>query len=503
MKLGTRLYLLGFGVVLILMFISSGYSTVQNRSIAAKYEYVIDNYTEAALDASALKIWAAAEIKATKDAIIRSASPKDLERAVRDFEDAKAKFSQFTKELRDAEKILDESQKNYLVKIDREHQSLTEAWDKAKNVLLKGGNPQEADAIMKGRGRDILDDSTKLVQSLREMATQSTQAARADVTRVTTITLASLLVTLLLGAGVAVAVAHTTNRKLSDVIADLKQASNQVASASDQVSSASLHLAEGASEHAAGIEETSASLEEMASMTAQNADNAKQASSLMTETSHIINEANESMLSLTESMGEISGASDQTAKIVKTIDEIAFQTNLLALNAAVEAARAGEAGAGFAVVAEEVRNLAMRAADAAKNTANLIEDTLKKIDRGAGLVDRTNAAFKEVAVQSSKINNLIDEIVEASREQAQGIGQINTAVSEMDKVVQANSAKAEETAASSQELGTQAQNLTQVVNQLTTLIGGEDNSTVESEKPIRAPHQKARKKPFKQIAHRK
>ncbi len=203
-------------------------------------------------------------------------------------------------------------------------------------------------------------------------------------------------------------------------------------------------LAEASSEQAASGEETSSSLEEMSSMTKQNADNANTANNLMKDANKVITSANTSMGHLTNSMGEISTASEETQKIVKTIDEIAFQTNLLALNAAVEAARAGEAGAGFAVVADEVRNLAMRAADAAKNTADLIEGTVKKIKEGVDLVETTNQGFAEVAESSSKVGTLLGEIAEASGEQAQGIEQINIAVSEMDKVTQQNAAGSEE-----------------------------------------------------------
>lgn len=263
---------------------------------------------------------------------------------------------------------------------------------------------------------------------------------------------------------------------LKRIITGLQDASEQTASASSQVSSASQSLAEGASEQAAGIEETSSSIEEMSSMTKQNADNANQANTLMAETTRVVDEANYSMKELTQSMNEISTASEETGKIIKTIDEIAFQTNLLALNAAVEAARAGEAGAGFAVVADEVRNLAMRAADAAKNTANLIEDTVKKIKNGSDTVSKTNEAFTKVATGAKKVGELVGEISAASNEQAQGIEQINKAVSEMDKVVQKNAASAEESASASEEMNAQAETMKGFVGELVALVGSRNGN---------------------------
>jgi methyl-accepting chemotaxis protein len=252
----------------------------------------------------------------------------------------------------------------------------------------------------------------------------------------------------------------------------LSEASDQVASASGQVSSASQELAEGASEQAAAIEETSSSLEEMSSMTKQNAANANEANNLMAESSRVVSKANNSMGELTVSIAEISKASEETSKIIKSIDEIAFQTNLLALNAAVEAARAGDAGAGFAVVADEVRNLAMRAADAAKNTANLIEGTVKKINEGSEIVRKTSTEFLQVAASAEKMRGLVGEIAAASNEQAQGIEQINRAVSEMDKVVQQNAANAEESASSSEEMNAQAAHMKGFIEDLVTIVGG-------------------------------
>ena len=221
-------------------------------------------------------------------------------------------------------------------------------------------------------------------------------------------------------------------------------------------------------------------------MTKQNADNANQANTLMAETSRVVNEANHAMVELTGSMKEITTASEETAKIIKTIDEIAFQTNLLALNAAVEAARAGEAGAGFAVVADEVRNLAMRASDAAKNTANLIEGSVKKIKNGSDIVTKTNDAFGKVATGAKKVGELVGEIAAASNEQSQGVQQINKAVAEMDKVVQKNAASAEESASAAEEMNAQAEQMREFVGDLVAVVGGAGNGNGNAVHSVRA-----------------
>ena len=347
--------------------------------------------------------------------------------------------------------------------------------DKVVGLALEGKR-DEAFALLYGEGAQVAKDADTAIQNLfRLKIEQAGQKAESNTTTASAAVLFSsiaagfgTLLALILGISLAVSI----TRPISQVVHGLTEASEQVASASVQVSGASQQLAEGSSEQAASIEETSSSLEEMASMTRQNADHANQANSLMAEATTAVGRANQSMADLTESMTQISNASEETSKIIKTIDEIAFQTNLLALNAAVEAARAGEAGSGFAVVADEVRSLALRAADAAKNTASLIEGTVKKVKEGSEIVGKTAAEFSQVSANTMKIGELVGEISAASSEQAQGIEQINKAVSEMDRVVQQNAGNAEESASASEEMSAQAEQMKKFVDDLVLIIGG-------------------------------
>ncbi len=264
----------------------------------------------------------------------------------------------------------------------------------------------------------------------------------------------------------------------------LNESAEQVLSASNQISSASQLLAEGTSDQAASLEQASSSLNEISSMTTHNAQNANQADNLMKEVKEIITRANDAMTRLTKSINEINSSSEETSKIIKTIDGIAFQTNLLALNAAVEAARAGESGAGFAVVADEVRNLAMRTAEAAKNTAELIEDTVKKINEGSELVKRTDKAFSEVTGSISRVGELVGGIAVSSDEQNHGIEQINKAVSSIENVVQQSAANAEESASASELMNSQAEVMKSFANELMVLIKGRTRKEDEDSKSL-------------------
>jgi methyl-accepting chemotaxis protein len=281
-----------------------------------------------------------------------------------------------------------------------------------------------------------------------------------------------------------VVVAEKLTKPLTKIAYGMSVGGHAMAAASGQAQSVSRSVAEGASQQAAGLEESSSSLEEMASLTKQNSGHVQEAKSKMAEVKKIVEDVNGQMVGLAEAIAEITRSSEETGKIIKTIDSIASQTNLLALNAAVEAARAGEAGAGFAVVADEVRSLAMKATEAAKDTGSLIENTIRSIKKGNELTAATQEAFRRNIEITGSIGELVDEIAEASREQAEGIEQVSNAVAEMDQVTQRNLADADGLASAADETNMQAEEMKGYVNNLMNLFGVGDKGTLAEAKSM-------------------
>jgi len=285
------------------------------------------------------------------------------------------------------------------------------------------------------------------------------------------------LFTVILMAGLVVwFLRRWVTQPVTRVIAGLSSGAKETVSAANQVSTSAQSLSQGATEQAASLEETSASMEELGAMTRKNGGNAEQAAQLMGEVAKQVRASNQSLKEMVTSMANIKDSSQKVSKIIKTIDEIAFQTNILALNAAVEAARAGEAGMGFAVVADEVRNLAQRSAQAARDTASLIEESIGFANEGSSKVTQVAEVIDSFTQTSTSVKGLVDSVFEAGKQQTQGITEVTRAVSEMEKVTQTTAATAEESAAAAEELNAQAETLQGLVGVLQQMVGGNSTS---------------------------
>ncbi len=351
-----------------------------------------------------------------------------------------------------------------------------ETFAQLAGMIGKSMDKEERDKALDALDKELARTGRIVEKECESARLDQKNKMQAAMTRAKTFALIGGLCALGLGFILAFLITRNITKPINRVIEGLSGGADQVAAAASQVAAGGQSLAEGASEQAAGLEETSSSIEEMASMGRQNSENATRANQLMKDANQAVEKAKGAMGELSKSMGEINRASEETSKIIKTIDEISFQTNLLALNAAVEAARAGEAGAGFAVVAQEVRNLATRAADAAKNTAALIAGTVSKVHEGAELADSSGEIFSTVVEHISEVGVLVSEITAASQEHAQGVDQISKVVAEMDKVVQQNAANAEESAAAGQELSAQAEQMRAFVNEMVKVVEGEQKN---------------------------
>ncbi len=393
--------------------------------------------------------------------------------------------NKYEAELKTYEKTIQtEAGRALFEKITPLQERVMRTWTENMLPLSRALKTTEALAVWQGEETSsIFNERATLFDQIRaQRHSRADEIAQATIAAGESATFWSVLLLVLSvasGGALAFFIVRGINKALSHAVTELGEGAEQVSSAAGQVSSSRQSLAQGASEQAASLQETSASSEEMSSMTRKNSENSQQAAEVMNAVSQRVADANRTLADMTTSMHEIGESSGKISKIIKVIDEIAFQTNILALNAAVEAARAGEAGMGFAVVADEVRNLAQRSAQAAKDTAALIEDSIVKSGEGSRRLGEVAASIQAITEGATKVKMLVDEVEASSKEQATGIQQISKAVSEMDQVTQKTAANAEESASASEQLSAQSQALLAVVEQLQAMVGaGSGASTV-------------------------
>ena len=479
-KLSMRLAL-GFSSILVILIVMIGLSLYSMTQINTVIKAVVQDTSQMEF---AFKMQQSFQtiseaIRSTflfNDQELKSQEMARIEKARADYEDA---FAALQKE------NLDEKERALFANIEATVNICKPLNDQVLALGTANKTVEALDLISTKQASAIQDVFTVAAEFIKyEETTNKENAAKAAEEFLRSFGLLITLGLLAIAVGIVVSyyITRSITKPVNKIVDALNEGAQQVAAASNQLSSSAQQLSQGSSEQASAIEETSSTLQESSSMLQQNTANTKQAAGLSEQAKESADKGSHEMQEMMSSIQEIKKSSDQIAKIIKVIDDIAFQTNILALNAAIEAARAGEAGMGFAVVAEEVRNLAQRSAQAAKDTTTIIEANIELSGKGVAVAERVREALSEITVQAKKVSELMEEIAAASQEQAQGVDQVNKAMTQMESVTQQNAANAEESASAAEELTAQADSMRKIVRELSQLVNSKIDSLQAEEK---------------------
>ncbi len=481
MTVGTRIYL-GFGMMLLLLLIAVSVALVNMVSNQASMKRIInENNVKLELAYNLLDV-----LHQIRENVLISVATTDdgmSEEYINKMAPLREQYQKFYGELQDlsvrsetGNRLREEIGEKIAVVVPLNNQVIelrqSDRNQEAIELLMGQVDPAEQMAINKVE---------EYVQYCEDMNKTEEAAAKNDFRNSVVLLSFFSVIAIVFGIGITIFITRGITLPVTKIVNALTEGAGQVAAASTQLSASAQQLSQGSTEQAAAIEETSSTLQESASMMLQNTTNTKQAAQLSEQAKQSSSIGSTQMQQMMDSIREIKKSSDEIAKIIKVIDDIAFQTNILALNAAIEAARAGEAGMGFAVVAEEVRNLAGRSAQAAKDTTNIIGNNIELSTNGVSVADKVREALNEITQQTKKVNELMEEVAAASQEQSQGIEQVNKAMTQVETVTQQNAANAEESASAAEELNAQAENMRKIVRELSEMVNGQ-KATVEMEK---------------------
>lgn len=471
-KLSTRLWalvglswLVGIGSTSFLMF------RLQTTASASDRIFIEDVRQQTLM--RVLQVGFKKQVQEWKDILLRGHDPEALQKYRTLLAQQEAEVGKTLNELR--ESVSDAEARSMLDQFRESNDKLVSNYAAGLGEFIKanGSNPHEVDNMLKGQDRAPTDSLDRIAEL---MSRKTSEQAHAQSSVITGVALGLIVAFGLLGA-LSARFVRSLVVLLRRIVTNVSQGIDQVASASAQLAGASQSLAQGASEQAAALQETSASTQEINNLAQKNSQSSQSATDTITRTQGGMTRANHALDEMVASMQEVNRSSDQMSKIIKVIDGIAFQTNILALNAAVEAARAGEAGMGFSVVADEVRNLAQRCAQAARDIATLIEDSIAKSGAGQAKVEDVTNAIRSITGDTMKVHDLIREVDRDSEAQARGVEQVAKAINEIGQITQKAAASSEETAAASQQLTAQSSALRGIVVELTEMVGRAHSST--------------------------